>query len=50
MISMLSLFECIMSSWSVSFKEIKLIAFVEWIFYGSGFSRLFMTPFKYSLI
>ena len=50
MISMLSLFECITSSSSLSIEEIKLFAIVNWIFYVSDFLRLFMMSLKYGLI
>ena len=49
MISML-LFECIAHSSSVSLKNIKLIAIVNWIFHASDFLRLFMMSFEYGLI
>ena len=48
---MLPPFECITHSSSLSsLEEIRLIAIVNWIFHVSDFSRLFMMPFKYSLI
>ena len=47
---MLSLFECIAGSSSLSMEEIKLFAIVNWIFHVSEFLRLFMMSFKYSLI
>ena len=50
MISILSLFECITRSSSVSLEEIKLIAIAIWIFQVSDFVRLFMISFKYDLI
>ena len=40
MISVLSLFECIMHSSSLSLEEIKLIAIVNWIFHGSNFFEI----------
>ena len=49
MISMLSLFECITCSSSLSLEEIKLIAIVNWIFHVSHFLRLF-DVFKHGLI
>ena len=39
MISMLSLFECILRSSSLSLEEIKLIAIVNWIFHMPDFLR-----------
>ena len=39
MISMLSLFYCIIRSSSVSLEEIKLSAIVKWIFYVSDFLK-----------
>ena len=50
MISMLSLFECITRSSSLSMEEIKLSAIVNWFFYVSDFLRLFMMSFRYILI
>ena len=50
MISMLSLFECITCSSSLSLEEIKLIAIVNWVFHVFDFLRLFIRSFKYSLI
>ena len=50
MISMLSLFECIIRSSPVSLEEVKLIAIVNWIFYISDYLRLFIMYFKYDLI
>ena len=47
---MLSLFECITHSSSLSLEEIKLIAIFNWIFHVSDFLRLFMMSFKYGLI
>ena len=46
---MLSLFEFITCSSSLSTQETKLIAIVGWIFHVSDFSRLFMS-FKYGPI
>ena len=40
MISMLSIFECITRSSSLSMKKIKLIAIVNWIFPVSDFLRV----------
>ena len=40
MISMLSIFECITRSSSLSMKKIKLIAIVNWIFHVSDFLRV----------
>ena len=48
--SMLSLFESITCSSSVSLEEIKLIAIVNSIFNVSDFLRLFMMSFKYGLL
>ena len=50
MISMLSLFECIIRSSPVSLEEVKLIAIVNWIFYIPDYLRLFIMYFKYDLI
>ena len=50
MISMPSLFECILCSSLLSTEEIKLFAIVSWIFYLSDSLRLFMMSFKYGLI
>ena len=50
MISMLSLFECITCSSSLSLEEIKLIAVVNCISNVSDFLRLFMMSFKYGVI
>ena len=50
MISMLSLFECITCSSSLSLEEIKLIAIVNCISNVSDFLRLFMMSFKYGVI
>ena len=49
-ISMLSLFECIIRSSSLSMERIKLFAIVNWILHLSDFSRLFNMSFKYGLI
>ena len=49
---MLSFFECITLSSSLSLEEIKLLAIVNWIFYVSDFLKLFMMAmmaFKYDL-
>ena len=51
MISVLSLFECITCSSSLSSSdETKLIVTVNWILHLPDFLRLFMIPFKYGLI
>ena len=50
MISLLSLFECIMHSSSLSLEQIKLVAVANWIFHVPDFLRLFMISFKYELI
>ena len=51
MIPMLSLFESIRRSWSLSsLLQIKLIAIVSWIFYVLDFLRLFMIFLKHGLI
>ena len=50
MISVLSNFECITRSSSLSLEEIKLIALVNGIFHLSGFLRLLIMPFKNGLI
>ena len=50
MISMLSLFERITCSLSLSMKEINLFAIVNWIFHASDFFRFIMMSFKYGLI
>ena len=50
MISVLSLFECIIRSSSLSIEEIKLFAIVNWIFHVSNFLRLFIMLLKYGLI
>ena len=51
MISMLSLFECIITPSSpLSKEEIKLFVIDNWIFHGSDFLRLFMMSFLYGLI
>ena len=47
---MLSLFECISPSSSLSIEEIKLFAIVNLIFHVQGFLRLFMMSLKYGLI
>ena len=47
---MLSFFECITRSSSLSTEEIKIFAIVNLISYVSDFSRLFMMSFKYDLI
>ena len=47
---MLSLFECITHSLSLSIEELKLFAIVNWILHVSKRLRLFMVPFKYNLI
>ena len=47
---MLSLFECISSSSSLSIEEIKLFAIVNLIFHVQDFLRLFMMSLKYGLI
>ena len=49
MISILSLFECIARSSSLSLGEKKLIAIATWIFYESDFLRLYIISFKYGL-
>ena len=49
-ISMLSLFECITRSSSLSIEEIKLFAIVHWIFHLLDVLRLFMISFKYGLM
>ena len=49
-ISMLSLFECITRSPSLSLEEIKLVAIVTLIFHVSDYLGLFMVSFKYGLI
>ena len=49
MISLLSLFECIMHSSSLSLEQIKLVAVANWIFHVPDFLRLFMISFKYEL-
>ena len=46
---MLSLFECITFSSSLSMEVIKLFAIANWIFYVPDFIRLFMISFKYGL-
>ena len=51
MIPILSLFESIRCSWSLSsLLQIKLIAIVSWIFYVLDFLRLFMIFLKHGLI
>ena len=50
MISMLSLFQCITRSSSMSSEDVKLIAIVNLIFHVSDFLRLFRMSFKYGLI
>ena len=50
MISMLSLFECITRSSSLSIEEIKLFAIANSVFDVSDFLRLFMISFKCGLI
>ena len=50
MISMLSIFECIISHSSLSMEEIKLFVIVNWIFHVTDFLRLFMMFFKYGQI
>ena len=51
LISMLSLFECLSCSSSLSsLEEIKLIVIANWIFHVSDFLRSFMISFKYGLI
>ena len=47
---MLSLFERITPSSSLSMEEIKLFAIVNWIFHLPDFLRLFMMSFEYGLI
>ena len=47
---MLSFFECITCSSSLSLEEIKLIAIFNYIFHVSDLLRLFMMSFKYGLI
>ena len=46
---MLSLFECITCSSSLSMEEVKLFAIVNWIFHVSDFLRLFTMSVKYGL-
>ena len=46
---MISLFDCITHSSSLSFEEIELIAIVNCIFPVSDFLKLFMMAFKYDL-
>ena len=50
MVSMLSLFEYITRSSSLSMEEIKLFAILNRIFHVSDFLRLFMMSFKNGLI
>ena len=50
MISMVSLFECITRSSSLSKEEIKLFAIVNRIFHLSDFLRIVIMSFKYGLI
>ena len=50
MISILSCFEGITRSSSMSLEKIKLIAIVNKVFHVSDFLRLFMISFKYDLI
>ena len=50
MISMLSLFECITGSSSLSIEEIKLFASFNLISLASDLLRLFIMPFKYALM
>ena len=51
LISMLSLFECLSCSSSLSsLEKIKLIVIANWIFHVSDFLRSFMISFKYGLI
>ena len=47
---MLSSFECITCSLSLSMEEIKLFAIGNWIVHLSDFLRRFMMFFKYGLI
>ena len=49
-ISMLSLFECITCSSSLSMEEIELLAIFNWIFHVSEFLRLFIMSLEYDLI
>ena len=46
---MLSFFECITRSSSLSLEDIKLIAIVNWFFHVSYFLRSFMIFFRYGL-
>ena len=50
MTSMLSIFECIIRSSSVSLEESKVIAIVNLFSTYQFFLRLFSMPLKYSLI
>ena len=50
MISILSPFECIIHSSSLSMEEIKLFDIFNWILHVSDFLRLFMISFKYGLV
>ena len=47
---MLSLFECITRSPSLSLEEMKLVAIVNLIFHVSDFLGFFVVSFKYGLI
>ena len=47
---MLSLFDCITCSSSLSLEEIKLIAMVNWILYVLGFLRLLVMSFKHVIV
>ena len=47
---MLSLFECLTCSSSLSLEKMKLIAIVNYIFHLLSFFSLFMISFKYDLI
>ena len=49
-VSMLSLFEWITFSWSLSIEENTLVAIVNWIFHVWNFYTLFMISFKFPLI
>ena len=50
MIFMLTRFECISRSSSLSMEEIKLFAIASLVFHVPDFSRLLMISFKYGLI
>ena len=50
MTSMLSIFDCIKYSSSLSMEEIELFAIVNWISHVSDFLRIFMDSFKQGLI